>query len=300
MHLVLAFAALAAPVCPDGRVVGPDTAGACCWAGQAWNGEECLGTPRACPEGTRAQGYLCAATACKDGWVRLPSGHCCWPGQTWSTGTWLCEGEPTCPKGTRVVGGLGCLPTDTPRDVRATVARMAAGRALREVRPGVACTPGPDGCACPDGLAFAQDGLHCCGAGEAWSGERGGCLAGRTLREDGPATATDASRARVIGAAPGSLAPAQVEAVVAAARGRYAECFGGEGPGEADAAFVVEVDLAADGTPTASRAVVGASTAPVVSREGCVAAEVGALKFPAPGAAARAVVAFGGGETASE
>src|SRR5258708_1279075 len=59
--LVAAAAALASPdsaggppaACADGKEKSADTAGHCCWAGQVWAGNKCVGAPTSCPRGTR-------------------------------------------------------------------------------------------------------------------------------------------------------------------------------------------------------------------------------------------------------
>lgn len=66
--LVALFCALPArssAQCADGRVVGEETAGRCCWPGQRWNDgpARCEGPPSSCPAGWGAEGDACVPTA---------------------------------------------------------------------------------------------------------------------------------------------------------------------------------------------------------------------------------------------
>src|SRR5438552_2376298 len=102
------LAALASPAaarpCPDGQSVNPDTAGNCCWPGQAWSKTRavCVGVPT-CPNGFEAAGESCAAKTpqCPAGQsISLDTdGHCCWGGQAWSKSRNACVGVPQCPGG---------------------------------------------------------------------------------------------------------------------------------------------------------------------------------------------------------
>ena len=51
----------AAGSCPTGKMVGPDTAGHCCWAGQVYSMSRnvCIGVPQSCPEGMHAAAEAC-------------------------------------------------------------------------------------------------------------------------------------------------------------------------------------------------------------------------------------------------
>ncbi len=98
--------ALAAPdddVCPEGKVRNEDTAGHCCWEGQAWSGlyKQCVGLAE-CPEGMLPDedGEDCVTLECEGGRVEV-QGACCWPGQRWAG---HCDGEPECPAGLRADG----------------------------------------------------------------------------------------------------------------------------------------------------------------------------------------------------
>lgn len=109
---VLAAPALAAPDdedCPEGKVRNEDTAGHCCWEGQAWSGiyKQCVGLAE-CPPGMlpSEDGEDCAPLDCADGRVETGEG-CCWPGQDW-VGRGRCAGAPRCPAG-RVARGEDCV-----------------------------------------------------------------------------------------------------------------------------------------------------------------------------------------------
>lgn len=60
--LLAPIAARAAPSCPPGQAVTPDTQGHCCWPNQAWSVTRavCVGLP-ACPPGTTPEGEQCRA-----------------------------------------------------------------------------------------------------------------------------------------------------------------------------------------------------------------------------------------------
>lgn len=112
----LSAAAHAAPVCPVGQTITTDTAGHCCWPGQAWSKSRaaCVGIPE-CPMGTQAQGESCVAAACAPGQAVTADthGHCCWPAQVWSEQRGVCVGIPQCPSGT-IANGEQCVVTQSP------------------------------------------------------------------------------------------------------------------------------------------------------------------------------------------
>jgi len=94
--VALLVASAAHAKCRDGKTATADTAGHCCWPGQVWNNEKCIGTPTSCPTGfvTDADTQSCKDNSpkrdsgCGDGMVSVKVGndsHCCWPGQAWST-----------------------------------------------------------------------------------------------------------------------------------------------------------------------------------------------------------------------
>ena len=63
--------------CPPGRTASPDSAGHCCWPGQAWSSRRrtCLGTPT-CPDGFSLQGQGCIpstaqASSCTGGRIMV-------------------------------------------------------------------------------------------------------------------------------------------------------------------------------------------------------------------------------------
>lgn len=94
--------------CPKGQKITADTAGHCCWTGQAWNGSRCVGTPTKCPKGwtvdagTQACRKAPKRETCEAGKVLAQDKkHCCWPGQAWSKMRKACIGIPECPKGTK-------------------------------------------------------------------------------------------------------------------------------------------------------------------------------------------------------
>lgn len=117
------------PACAPGKAVSEDTAGHCCWPGQAWSSgkQACIGIPQACPAGLTPQAETCAAPACPSGEQVSAdtAGHCCWPGQVWSGARSMCVGIPQCPSGLVAVGEMcavqapgvaapGHLPADPP------------------------------------------------------------------------------------------------------------------------------------------------------------------------------------------
>ena len=90
---------VAVAACPTGMEKGPDTAGNCCWPGQAWNGARCVGKPSSCPVGFVREGDACEIPSCAENLVRMTDGvHCCWPNQAWSSGQNRCVGTPSCPQ----------------------------------------------------------------------------------------------------------------------------------------------------------------------------------------------------------
>ncbi|MDX9720066.1 MAG: serine/threonine-protein kinase [Myxococcota bacterium] len=86
--------------CPEGQSVSKDSRGHCCWPGQAWNGERCVGTPSACPEGlvVNSAEQACTLLPCGEGRFRPDELHCCWQDQAWSDAHNRCIGTPSCPE----------------------------------------------------------------------------------------------------------------------------------------------------------------------------------------------------------
>jgi len=96
--------------CTAGRIVSKDTDGHCCWPGQAWNGEACVGLPTSCPDDWRVDHVhlSCIREGCTKGMTMVDDDHCCWPGQAYASGRDACVGRPSsCPKG-YVVHAEGC------------------------------------------------------------------------------------------------------------------------------------------------------------------------------------------------
>jgi hypothetical protein len=80
--------------CAAGLSRSPDTAGRCCWEGQAWAHGCCVGRPTSCPAGFVTTASGCGKPICADGLVRMSDGlHCCWPEQAWSSLRNECVGE---------------------------------------------------------------------------------------------------------------------------------------------------------------------------------------------------------------
>ena len=105
--------------CPDGREISPDTAGHCCWSGQAWNGARCVGAPASCPAGfsNDAASQSCVLQACDAGKKRQADNvHCCWPSQAWSRTRSACLGTPKCPAQMEPSGTDDCVPVDKDGD----------------------------------------------------------------------------------------------------------------------------------------------------------------------------------------
>jgi len=97
--------------CPSGQTRTVDTAGHCCWPGQAWSGSQCLGRPTECPQGYVPAPASCELPACVDGRMRMADGiHCCWAGQAWASSRSTCVGAPTCPTGSIVQGETCVVP----------------------------------------------------------------------------------------------------------------------------------------------------------------------------------------------
>src|SRR5690554_2412391 len=111
----------AAAECAPGKIISRDTAGQCCWPGQAWSGSACVGNPTSCPQGFTytADKGACELLACADGLIRTSGQvNCCWPGQGCSSEQEMCVGTPQCPRGYIVEDG-GCVAGPTIRDTDA-------------------------------------------------------------------------------------------------------------------------------------------------------------------------------------
>jgi formylglycine-generating enzyme required for sulfatase activity len=87
--------------CELGRVRSADTAENCCYPGQVWASERCVGllAPEACPAGyaLTPDRQSCQELRCEQGKLHLGLGHCCWAGQGWSNAASRCVGVPQCP-----------------------------------------------------------------------------------------------------------------------------------------------------------------------------------------------------------
>lgn len=189
LSTLAAFAALAlllgapralAQQCPKGQEINADTAGKCCWPGQAWSRSRsaCIGIPT-CPPGFTRQGESCQAEACPELQYKNDDtkDHCCWAGQVWSDARSRCVGVPQmCPAG-RAVLGEDCAPTH--------------------------CEPGQDrlknGACCWPGQSWWAEGSSCVGTPNK-------CPAGTSARPEGCIstgwTAFDGSRPDGEGDAP--------------------------------------------------------------------------------------------------
>ena len=100
----------AAVACPSGQSASTDTAGHCCWGGQAWSTTRgaCVGAPQ-CPTGFDVSEETCLAKPrqlCQPGQsvTQDTDGHCCWPGQAWLNARQTCVGAPQCPPDLQVEG----------------------------------------------------------------------------------------------------------------------------------------------------------------------------------------------------
>jgi hypothetical protein len=124
MLLVVAPASAQVPAagvtpCPGGREINADTAGHCCWSGQAWNGARCVGAPVSCPPGFQndARTQECVMLACDAGKKRQADlVHCCWPGQAYSRVRNVCVGTPKCPPQMEPTGTDDCQSADRDGD----------------------------------------------------------------------------------------------------------------------------------------------------------------------------------------
>ncbi len=98
--------------CPLGQTRSVDTAGNCCWPGQAWSGERCVGEPTSCPDGFdySEDRTACVLLDCEEGRVRTADQiHCCWPDQGYSSAAGACVGTPSCPQ-FYLPEGKSCVP----------------------------------------------------------------------------------------------------------------------------------------------------------------------------------------------
>ncbi len=157
----------AAAACPAGQEINADTAGHCCWPGQAWSKSRnaCIGIP-ICPPGHSIQGETCARDACPELQYRNDDtkDHCCWAGQVWSDARSKCVGVPQmCPAG-RSVLGEDCAPVhcETGQEKLKNGACCWPGQTWWAA--GAACTGTPN--KCPAGLSARAEGCVALG----WTG----------------------------------------------------------------------------------------------------------------------------------
>jgi hypothetical protein len=160
----LVLAGEARAQCPRGQEINADTAGKCCWPGQAWSKSRsaCIGIP-SCPPGYKAKGEGCEREACPEmQYINEDTkDHCCWAGQVWSDSKSRCVGVPQmCPTG-RAIVGEDCAPAQCdPGQVR--------------VKEGACCWPGQAWWAsgnqcmgrpsqCPQGLTSTPEGCFALG-----------------------------------------------------------------------------------------------------------------------------------------
>lgn len=105
--------AMQTSTCIPGQLVSADTAGHCCWPGQAWakTRQACVGEPQ-CPAGLAIKGETCATAECPPGEQATAdtAGHCCWPAQVWSGTRQTCVGIPQCPTGLIPFGEICAAP----------------------------------------------------------------------------------------------------------------------------------------------------------------------------------------------
>jgi hypothetical protein len=192
--------------CPDGRFITKDTAGQCCWAGQVWNGNACVGVPASCPKNleVNVDRQECALPTCKPGRTRTKDGvHCCWPGQEYASTSDSCVGIPNvCPPGFKVnaaaqkceaeeclagrerVGGKGgpcCWPGQGFDNDS-----YACNGAVQSCLPGYSLHPSATMCIpapCGPGEVRASDDFHCCYPGQDW--KKTACAGTPTVCPDG-------------------------------------------------------------------------------------------------------------------
>lgn len=80
-------------ICADGKI---EMDGHCCWPGQTWQRDSCVGTPK-CPVDFALEGDNCEPTC--HPYQIMSEARCCWPEQRWSVEKTACIGVPDCPPG---------------------------------------------------------------------------------------------------------------------------------------------------------------------------------------------------------
>jgi hypothetical protein len=138
--VVLAQAQFGNAGCPAGKEISAETAGQCCWPGQAWSTarKTCVGVPQ-CPAGLMSKGEDCSIV-CVGGREVGPdtAGHCCWPGQAWSASRSSCVGIPRCPSGLELEGETCAAPQPKPAPVPVAAPAAAPAPAQPAAAPVVA------------------------------------------------------------------------------------------------------------------------------------------------------------------
>ena len=190
--LTPALAQAQANKCADGKTIGVDTAGHCCWAGQVWSNSRnaCVGIPTKCPSGMKLEVDACVATCDPGKSVSVDTaGNCCWPSQVWSNARQTCVGIPQCPTGMQANAeqcAVACAAgqvsnADTagnccwPNQVWSGTRRMCLGipQCPADLRAeGEQCVAG-----CPAGKQITVDtNGQCCWPNQVWSASRGTCI----------------------------------------------------------------------------------------------------------------------------
>ena len=166
--------------CPQGMERGEYTLEHCCWPGQAWNGQECVGSPAACPEPLVPAGETCSEPECPSGMEIHQETICCWAGQGFDAG---CYGTPTClaplvPKGEDCVEPVECR-NDRVRTTDGLHCcwggqRWEDGECRGEpICPAGLAAAGMDCVSainCETPMVATADRKHCCLPGQAWAG----------------------------------------------------------------------------------------------------------------------------------
>ena len=162
-----------APACPTGQSVSVDTAGHCCWAGQAWSASRklCVGVPSSCPadlvvdapgESCRASvapplpappavAALASSAKCPPGQKISPetAGHCCPDANRWSASRAACLGPQGEPSGAEV--NAAQLPVAATHDAE-------SGALLAEAITAEAGAPGESGTDAESGQDPSSEG----------------------------------------------------------------------------------------------------------------------------------------------
>lgn len=263
--------AIPPPSCTRGQAVTADTAGNCCWQGQAWSGTTCVGLPLACPEGLRVDSLLdaCVVWPCPMEQDPVDGLHCCWPGQTWSTEGERCEGRPSaCPED-REPSPEGCVRKGEPPHPPAS-------------QPGTGPAPAPVEGSCPEGQHLAVDGAHCCPAGQGWSTPRQACV--------GPSVVSGArpGEGPILGALDKTAIDETMRANVDLIRDCYEQALTANP--RLRGKLVVKFAILKDGT--VSTAATKSSTLNHPQVEDCINQEVMRFQFPTPKGGGMVIVSY--------